>query len=573
MIVICLPLITLNYNLDALADENISESVKVLVVYSSLNGEIDEHQRMLDMLIGRFTEEIEFRSTLQFTKDDLNDVSHLFYYGYEKEILPENFLHYASNFSGVMVGIGYNLDQLGDRFSFLEIIPNEVIIDQIVSGNNPEQYLTYVPSIIINTYTVTPNTNLILIGKYGDNEYPLCIQYQNTFYFASTFIKPPFSIAFGEVLHKVFESSDTMIRPGYIRLEDIHPLVDPKNLIEIAEILKEKKIPYMVSVIPVYTNPETGKQYHFSDSPKLLKVLKYMQNNGGSIVLHGYTHQFRLSETGEGFEFWDVENNMPIYHNQYDEVIVKTKEDFLTEEDYIHYINQQKSFERNYIEKRLTRGVQELVNFGLFPLAFEAPHYTMSQHGYQVASQFFSTYVGQLQLSDDDWEIMTTAPYITKPSFLNGMTLLPETIGYVIPNDPQAIKKMIDEAKEYQFLRDGMISGFYHSYLGVDLFVELIQELERLPNISWIDLRQFNNRVSVDNIEIKTENGNILSEINHIGLFLSSGDYIKYHVIVLIHKILWCLVGIGTIAVIFFTYNIFITSARIKARKRGEEID
>ena len=30
----------------------------------------------------------------------------------------------------------------------------------------------------------------------------------------------------------------------------------------------------MLAVIPVYTNPETGKQYHFGDSPKLLKVLK-----------------------------------------------------------------------------------------------------------------------------------------------------------------------------------------------------------------------------------------------------------------------------------------------------------
>ncbi|MCC5909360.1 MAG: polysaccharide deacetylase family protein, partial [Clostridiaceae bacterium] len=392
----------------------------------------------------------------------------------------------------------------------------------------------------------------------------LFVHQHTNYYFASPYIMPPFSIAFAEVLYEVFKEEGQMTNPAYIRLEDIHPLVDPKNMMDIAKILKEKNIPYMITVIPVYTNPDTGEQYHFSDSPKLLRVLKYMQRNGGSIVLHGYTHQFRLSETGEGFEFWDVEHNMPIYHNQDDEVVIKTRKDFESEGAYEDHLTQQKAFERNYIETRLTRGIQELANYGLYPLAFEAPHYTMSQHGYQVTSEYFSTYVGQLQLSDESWEIMTTAPYITKPTFLHGMTLLPETMGYVVPDDPHGIDKMINLAQSYQFVRDGVVSGFYHPYLGVELFIELIERMEKIPNISWIDLRQINNRVSAENVEIKTEDGELIVKLNRSGLFLTSMDYLTYHIKVLIKTLIWGIAGIGSLAVLIFLFNILISSTRNK---------
>lgn len=60
----------------------------------------------------------------------------------------------------------------------------------------------------------------------------------------------------------------------------------------------------------------------------------------------GETIHYRSSETGEGFEFWNVENDRPIY-----------------QED-------------------------------------EAPHYAISQQGYEVVAKHFSSYIGRLQLTD-----------------------------------------------------------------------------------------------------------------------------------------------------------------------------
>ena len=104
--------------------------------------------------------------------------------------------------------------------------------------------------------------------------------------------------------------------------------------------------------------------------------------------------------------------------------------------------------------------MHELVKFGLYPLAFEAPHYTMSQNGYKILSEHFSTYVGQAQLSDKDWGIMDSTLYSSSPTFFNGMKLLPETMGYVRPDDPKAIDKMMDRADRIGMTRDGMFAAF-----------------------------------------------------------------------------------------------------------------
>mgnify|MGYP001190345364 CR=1 FL=1 len=549
----------------------------VLVVFSSKNGEIDHHQRMLDMLLGRFTHDITFKASTSVEEKDVQTADYLFYYGEQKEVLPESFVRIVTHFKGKMVAIGHNVEQLGDNFSFVEQVPIKAVIERISSADHPQKHFSINPSAIMNiNLPENELTETILIGKKDHLSYPLFVRQQGNYYFASSDLRPPFSIAFAEGLHDVFtedvsRAEQQSKNPGYLRLEDIHPLVDPDHMMEIARILKEKDIPYMVAVIPVYTNPVTGKQYHFSDSPELLKVLKYMQDNGGSIILHGYTHQYRQSETGEGFEFWDVEHNMPIYHGHVDRVVAKTADDFTSVEAYEQYMNERKAFERKYIEERLSRGIQELANYGLYPLAFEAPHYTMSQHGYEVAAEYFSTYSGQLQLSDENWEIMSTAPYVTRPTFLQGMLLLPETIGYLQPENPQAIEQMMDRAHQYMFVRDGMVAGFYHPYLGVELFHELIEQLTQL-DVSWIDLKQLDHHVRADHVEIRTEHGEIIVDMNRWKLFMDSLDLLYYHIGVYLKRFTWLMAMIGILALVTFTIYILINSTRNEPMKRGDEI-
>lgn len=530
---------------------------KVLVIYTTRDGEIHEEQRYLDLLIGHFTTDIRFISSDEVEQSDLHSVTHLFYHGQFSSRLPSKFQKLFDDYEGTFVAIGYNSDLLGDKFTFIEP-KHEVFIDQISLASTND--VLYIAETNIVHIEPRDGTEILMNGHKEDAliDYPVMVKKGQNYYYAFDTFDSTQGILFAEMLHDVFQVEHEEKYTGYIRLEDVHPLVDPKPLKEIADILKEKDIPYMVAVIPIYTNQITGKQLTFADSPKLLEVLKQIQKDGGSIVLHGYTHQFRSSETGEGFEFWDVENNMPIYAPEDEHFTLKEREDFSSENDYEQYISQLKSYEREYTETKINKGIEELVKYGLYPLAFEAPHYTMSQHGYEIVSEYFSTYVGQVQLSDEDWEIMDTSPYTTYPSFLHGMELLPETMGYVRPNDMNSVEKMIENTERMGFVRDGMFAAFYHPYLGVERFEELLAELEQLPNVSWLDLKEMDVWVKGENVSIHTENGEIIPKVNHWEVTYSSLDAPLYYIGRTVGYTSWGIVAVGAIAVctfIAFTYH------------------
>ncbi|MUK88622.1 DUF2334 domain-containing protein [Ornithinibacillus sp. L9] len=547
----------------------------VLVVYSSKSGTVDEHQRLLDMLIGHFTSSITFKHTSEVREADFEHVTHVFYYGQSKEHLSTEIKQMIEQFNGTVTAIGFNADQLQERFSFIELVSEE-LVTKISLRSDEEKSVSIMPDTILNV-NVTTGSDVLVKGSYGKGvEYPLFITNGNTHYYGTSKLEPPFSIFLGEVLHEVFAMDHSHEHPAYIRLEDIHPLVEPEKVMKVAKELKRRDIPYMVAVIPVYTNPDTKERHYFKDSPQLLKALKYIQDNGGSIVLHGYTHQFRDDETGEGFEFWDVDHNMPIYHGPDDEVLIKTENEFDTPLEYENYLEELLAFENEYIESKLTRGVQELANYGIYPLAFEAPHYTMSQNGYAQTSQYFSTYVGQIQLSDDNWEIMNTSPYITTPTFLEGMLLLPETIGFIDKVDPKAVEKMIQNIHDYSIVRDGIIAGFYHPFLDEDhfeKFTKVLDELEQIEGLQWIDLKQMNNNVQVEHVHIKSENGEVIVDIDRLKLFFTSIDFLLYHIKKVAVNATWLMVGAGTVAVTLFISYIVITRKRsrksIYYKRRG----
>src|SRR5699024_9419922 len=474
----------------------------VLVIYSSSTEELDEHQRSLDMLISHFTNDVAFVSSDDVEKEDLTDVTHLFYYSPVPEELPETFESLFADYNETFVAIGYNSEQLGDHFSFVKPKGGKEI-DQLVMTNDKDKETDSAPQKIIE---VEPreNSKVVIEGKKQEDEttYPVMIKKGDRYFYGVDTIRASEAVLFGEVLHEIFEVDHEEKNPAYIQLKDVHPLVDYKDVKDIDEILKEKDLPYMVSVTPVYIDPETGDKYHFSDNPELLEVLRDIQEDGGSIVLHGYTHQFRGTEGEEGFEFWDTKYNSPIYAPADEDYSLKERSDFDSETEYKDYISDLKQFETNYIDTKLTKGIQELVKYGLYPLAFEPPHGSMSQNGYQVTSNYFSTYVGKVQLSDRDRNKTDRAPYITSPTFLHGMQLLPETMDYQDLGSKQIPSIVTDLTEAINITDDGLFSGSYYPYLGVENFKQLIYEMEKLPNIEWIDLKEMDVWVKADGVDI-----------------------------------------------------------------------
>ncbi|QQK81434.1 DUF2334 domain-containing protein [Salicibibacter cibi] len=333
--------------------EKIDPETNIIVLFSSEDGSAGEHQRLLDMSLGHFSNNITFKNTKDVEPEDLNGKTHLFYYGETEEDLPSHIPELISSFDGPTVAIGYNVEQLGDTFSFVDIEGEETIKELEYLGDN-DKTKQVDPQSILET-TLDQDAEVFVQGDGDEGEHPLIMSQGDNYYVATNMLYEPYSVFFSQTLNTVFETEPTDQTPAYLRIEDVHPMVDPDELMAIADELKARDIPYMIAVIPVYLHPETGEEIHFDDMPEVLEALKYMQDNGGSVVLHGYTHQFRLSETGEGFEFWDVENDMPIYHGPNDNVEQLEEDDFDKQEDYVAYMADNKAFERAYVEDRLTR--------------------------------------------------------------------------------------------------------------------------------------------------------------------------------------------------------------------------
>ncbi len=497
-----------------------SSKPKVLILYSTENNTVTNNVQILNTQLGHFTKDITVKSLKEINEiTNSSSYTHIVYMGEKKEDLSTEVKQFLESFSGPVLVLGQNVEQLSNRFSFITSDETDIRTHTIEYPTHKLKNELQEERLMKK---IEAKGTTLACALSADGTHPLIVQQGTSYYVATPNLFDWMSHYVGEMLFSYFEQKPmTNKTSAYLRLEDVHPAVNVKQLKEIAELLKEKKLPYMITVIPVYKDPDTGKTVHLKDNPELVDVLRFMQDNGGSIVMHGYTHQFYDSETGEGFEFWDVKTDQPIRQSNHEKP--KTKEDFQSTEDYNKYVENGKAFEEKYTKDHIEKGITELVEAKLYPVAFEAPHYTMSQKGYEILSQYFSTYVGQLQLNDTTWKSMHSPAYISTPSFLHGMKLIPETVGFIEEDKPQAIAKMKERAVSIEKLSDGIIGAFYHPYLGVTPLKEVLKELESIPNIEWIDLQKETNEVKMKDIYITTNKDGI-----HVEKPTSANDIIDY---------------------------------------------
>jgi len=84
--------------------------------------------------------------------------------------------------------------------------------------------------------------------------------------------------------------------------------------------------------------------------------------HGGTPILYGVTHQYH-GVTGDDFEFWDATKNQAIGGDSAD-----------------------------FILRRLQMGLAECFAAGVFPIAFETPHYGASETDFRAMHQVFQLF-------------------------------------------------------------------------------------------------------------------------------------------------------------------------------------
>ena len=119
----------------------------------------------------------------------------------------------------------------------------------------------------------------------SNNTNPLIVQHEISYYVATPNLFDWMSHYVGEMLFSYFSQNQRKIKLKLIYvLRMFTQQRDINQLKEIAKLLKEKKMPYMITVIPVYKDPDTGKIIHLKDKPELVDLLRSMQDDGAQLL-------------------------------------------------------------------------------------------------------------------------------------------------------------------------------------------------------------------------------------------------------------------------------------------------
>jgi len=134
-------------------------------------------------------------------------------------------------------------------------------------------------------------------------------------------------LALADLLFEVLDPDAGPRHRALIRLEDVGPTADPAVLRQVVDYLYGQGVPFGVGVYPVYRGPEKsgrgGDVIRLSERPELVAALAYATSHGGSVVLHGYTHQSERrinpidGESGQDAEFYlsglDAERRIEVH--------------------------------------------------------------------------------------------------------------------------------------------------------------------------------------------------------------------------------------------------------------------
>jgi uncharacterized protein YdaL len=264
-----------------------------------------------------------------------------------------------------------------------------------------------------------------------------------------------------------------------LRLEDINPAQDGAQLRQIAEYLYAQGIPYGFGVSPVYTDPTGAQNGGVPESSNLsdrgnsvAATIKWMQSHGGTMVMHGYTHQYQTipnpynGVTGDDFEFYRVTENPD--HS-------------------LNYLGPVAEDSQLWVASRLFGSAREFQRAGIAQARiFEFPHYAGSALDYQTVAMAFPArwergmyYGGYLTGGQIDYShvIGEGFPYLVRDVY--GSIVLPENCGAYAPEAfygfrPHGVADILAAADAQMVVRDGVAGFYYHPFEGLEPLKQIV---------------------------------------------------------------------------------------------------
>ncbi len=466
---------------------------KVLILYDQRiqDDSLADQPNALEFLLGHFHVDCVQLRQDHYKKGGFDKYDIVFYMKLGSEVTPVEILEGLNSAENTVCWVGNGFEDFTRRYPEMGATVEGYESNYAVISFRGEVY----PRIPAPTAIVEGDAAWYAdaFAINSDGETPVIMRRENFWYISGFPFYETEGYIFAEILHDIMDEDHPPKKTAYLRLEDISPYYQPDELYEVADLLRDKDVPYMMGVIPAHYDPDRKLRVKITDHPFLVEVLRYMQVNGGVALLHGYEHvSNEKEETGEGYEFWDGDLDSP-----------------LTTDD------------KDVFSAIILEALEECLFNGIYPLGWESPHYASSAAGYDATAMHFSLAVEQLQLSDRTCFSSVTAPYIIwKDPY--GRTVLPENCGYVYEDYDltyaMTASAIVRKAERLKIVRDATAVFFFHPRIDPQ-YLSLIIDGIRDEGYVFGDVRRLPCYVDAGNSVYRTGVGSLD--------IVGGGDYIK----------------------------------------------
>jgi uncharacterized protein YdaL len=341
------------------------------------------------------------------------------------------------------------------------------------------------------------------IAQSTGTSFPWAIRSSNLMYIGEvplSYVSPTDRyVAFADLLFDDLAPTATPSHEALVRLEDVSGESSPSNLTAWASYLKSQGVPFSMAVIPQYLDPNGNYNNGvpvsetLAQSPTMVAALKTAVADGGTIIEHGYTHQYSnianpfTGVTGDDFEFYRVQCSTT-QTAPYNYVTPCSDSDYVIEEGPVPGDSQA------WAAGRVTIGRALFFAAGLAtPTIWETPHYAASAADYAGIDETYKTryeeelfFGGQLSGQPIDYSHVFGQFFPYEVHDLYGSTIIPENLGDYEPvaeygNATRTAQDIINEAQQNLAVTQGVASFFIHSdYDPISVLEQVVAGLKAL---------------------------------------------------------------------------------------------
>jgi uncharacterized protein YdaL len=285
-------------------------------------------------------------------------------------------------------------------------------------------------------------------------------------------------LAFCDLLFELLAPTAGERHRALVRIEDVHPRSSPAALRALADTFASEGVPFSIAVIPVFRDPRPQgpgpATVRLRDAPDVVAALRYMLERGGTLVLHGLTHQYRDvgnpydGVTGQDYEFFRahvagdgrVALDGPVPEDSARWALARVDEAL-----------------RAFDEADLPR-----------PAIFEYPHYAGSaDDSYAIATRFDTVYQRETYFGgilganppDPARSLNLFFPFVVVDPYR--WRVLPENLGNYAPPDsrsPRLPEDILESANRSRVVRDGIASFFFHPTFDPSILRQIVEGLK-----------------------------------------------------------------------------------------------